>query len=495
MSYKKSIFSISPAVEVAYDLHLSAALMRACVSDGRSERSLLWDAKEFRSKLQEDHNAGWKDGFSLRKIMEDKALRAPFTTSQRKGVVDELAKARHVPISVNLALVTDFVRNTPNLWAVGDRMALMVRRGAPNWSEYERVMNAIASDAGDCWASFVNFKLNELISKSEFSPEEGDIKDRLMAKERKPKNLEHVLSSEDEEMRALLYPSASELFISLEALIGWKRGLLSSHFSSLLDSLLRLHAFSEVRHLSMANSLLLELALTADEQDYTEVDIRDKFRTLQGRSALSSDADLNDEIDNCASLLERARVFFNEFPDSYGIETKISSISNIADWFLKIRAGDASFKHIKKGFRASFDNGSQAREIKNSPPLKNFKEFLKYVVQQRVVDTGLAGQFDQGYWAQKSGAYRAAPWKMRISPVGSLLFAGLACRGLPSCTFSDISERMKLAGLSVSKTGKSQLHLNLKSLGLTIDSPDGVGGFLVSNPFKKHPLKNIHETE
>jgi hypothetical protein len=236
----------------------------------------------------------------------------------------------------------------------------------------------------------------------------------------------------------------------------------------------------------MANSLLLELALTADEQDYSEAEIRDKFKSLQERSTLSSDADLNEEIENCASLLELARVFFNEFPDSYDIESKISSVSSIAAWFSQIRSGDTPFKLNKKRFRASFDNGSQARTIKNSPSLKNFKEFLKYVVQQRVVDTGLAGQFDQGYWAQKSGAYRAAPWKMRISPVGSLLFAGLACRGLPSCTFSDISERMKKAGLSVSKTGKGQLHLNLKSLGLTIDSPDGVGGFLVSNPFKKH---------
>ena len=44
--------------------------------------------------------------------------------------------------------------------------------------------------------------------------------------------------------------------------------------------------------------------------------------------------------------------------------------------------------------------------------------------------------------------------------------------------------RMKQAGLAVSKSGKDQLQLNLMSLGLTIDSPDGVGGFLVSNPFK-----------
>jgi hypothetical protein len=486
MSYKKSIFSISPAVEVAYDLNLSAALFRACVSGGRSEASLFRDASEFRSKLRCDSSDNWKDGFSLQKIMEDKALRAPYTGSQPKSEDQKFAYARHIPISVNLAMVSDFVRNNDKLWAVGDRMALMVRRGAPSQVEYERVMAEIASDAGDCWASFINFKMNELILKSEFSPDLGDIKDRLVGKEGKPKDFERVIAAEDHEMRSYLYPSASELFESLDVLIGWRRTLLSSHFVSLLDSLLRLHAFSEVRHLSMANSLLLELALVADEQDFTESDIRNKFISLQKESALSSDADLNEEIENCASLLELSRLFFNQFKDSYDVGKKISSVSSIAKWFLQIRAGDSSYSLCKKRFRASFDNGSQAREIKNSPALKNFKEFLKYIVQQRVVDTGLAGQFDQGYWAQKIGAYRAAKWKMRISPVGSLLFAGLACRGLPSCTFSDISERMKYAGLAVSNTGKGQLQLNLKSLGLTIDSPDGVGGFLVSNPFKIH---------
>ena len=486
MSYKKSIFYISPAVEVAYDLNLSAALFRACVSGDRSEASLYRDASEFRSILRCDSSDNWKDGFSLQKIMEDKALRAPYTGSQPKSDDQKFAYARHIPISTNLAMVTDFVRNNDKLWAVGDRMALMVRRGAPSRLEFERVMAEMASDTGDCWATFVNFKMKELITKAEFSPKHGDIQDRLNGKEGRPKDFERVVSAEDQELCSYLYPSAAELFESLDVLIGWRRKLLSSHFVSLLDSLLRLHAFSEVRHLSMANSLLLELALVADEQDFTESEIRNKFVSLKKDSALSSDADLNEEIENCASLLELSRLFFNEFKDSYDIGTKISSVSAIAKWFSQIRAGDPSHKICKKRFRASFDNGTQAREIKNSPALKNFKEFLKYIVQQRVVDTGLAGQFDQGYWAQKTGAYRAAKWKMRISPVGSLLFAGLACRGLPTCTFSDIAERMKYAGLAVSNTGKGQLQLNLKSLGLTIDSPDGVGGFLVNNPFKSH---------
>lgn len=486
MSYEKSIFCISPAVEVAYDLHLSAALMRACVSGASSEAALFRDAREFRSKLSTDSDDNWKDGFSLHKLMEDKALRAPYTGSQPKSDDEKLAYARHIPISVNLALVTDFVRNNEKLWAVGDRMALMVRRGSPSCSEYERVMAALSADAGDCWATFINFKLNELITKADFSSEHGAIKNRLTGTDWKPRDLEGIISAEDKEMSSFLYPYAPDFFWSLDTLIQWKPTLLSSHFVSLLDSLLRLHAFSEVRHLSMANALLLELTLIADEHDFTEEEIREKFKSLQHDSALSSDANLNEEIENCSSLLERSRLFFNAFDKSYGVKDKIASVSAISSWFSQIRSGDDSFKLNKKRFRASFDNGTQARKIKNSPALKNFKEFLKYIVQQRVVDTGLAGQFDQGYWAQKAGSYRAAPWKMRISPVGSLLFAGLACRGLPSCTFSEISERMKQAGLSVSKTGKMQLHLNLKSLGLTIDSPDGVGGFLVSNPFKKH---------
>jgi len=486
MNYKSSIFCISPAVEVAYDLHLSAALMRACVSGQRSEASLFRDARKFRLKLQDDSNVNWKDGFSLQKIMEDKALRAPFTGSRKpKNEAEKNAAARHIPISVNLAMVTDFVRtDSDKLWAVGDRMALMVRRGAPDQAGYNSVMNAISVDDGDCWASFVNFKISELVTRSDLSLEDGDIANRLTCSTRSPQNHEQTIASEDSELRALLYPFAPDFFISVDILSRWKGRLLSSHFASLLDSLLRLHAFSEVRYLAMANSLLYDLALSADEHSYTEDDIREKFKSLQQRCALSSDANLNEEIESCANLLELARVFFNAFDDDYNIGGKISSVSSIASWFSQIRSGDPIFNRVKRRLRSSFDNGTQARQIKNSPALKNFKEFLKYVVQQGMVDKGLDGEFDQSYWAKKSGNYRAAPWKMSISPVGSLLFAGLACRGLPSCTFSDIAIRMKQAGLAVSKSGKDQLQVNLMSLGLTIDSPDGVGGFLVSNPFK-----------
>lgn len=478
MSYKNSIFCIRPAVEVAYDLHLSAALMRACVSDDRSEPSLLRDAKDFRAKLEMDKGESWKDRIPLREIMDDKALRAPFTSSQPKK-----GDARHVPISVNLAMVTDFVRSTGNPWAVGERMALMVRRGAADRTEYDDLMKAIAADDQDCWAGFINFKLNELITKSSL-PEE--LVGRLTYRSGRPKVLESIVAGEDSELRSLLYPGAPELFVSLKEVTGWKPRLLSSHFVALLDSLLRLHAFSEVRHLSLANSLLLELALSADEQVYAEDDIRQKFKELRQKSSLSSDADLNVEIERCASMLELSKCFFSQFPDEYGIDAKTSSVSAIASWFSDIRGKDEAFRRNKTQFRSSFEDGSQARQISKSSSLNNFKEFLKYVVQQRVVDTGLAGQFDQGYWAKKSGSHKSAPWKMCISPVGSLLFAGLACRGLPSCTFADISKLLRRAGLAVSKTGKGQLHLNLKSLGLIIDSPDGVGGFLVNNPFKSH---------
>jgi len=481
MSYKKSIFNISPAVEVAYDLHLTAALMRACVACDRKESSLLSDAKAFRAKLTQDSDEVWKDNVSLRSLMEDKSLRAPSTSKQRSGTSEELSAARHVPISANMALVTDFVRNTTNLWAVGERMALMVRRGAPSRDDYEKLMEQIVADDDECWSGFVNFKIKELVSRSDFSPE---IKQRLSVGERSPLNLETNVAREDADLRSILYPGAPELYASISALVELKRGLLSSHFVALLDSLLRLHAFSEVRRLSLANAQLLEMALVADEQTITEDQIREKLSVGSIHFALSSEADLNEEIENLANLLERARLFFGAFSEDYDIAAKVSSVAAISRWFAAARAGDAAFTEVKNKFVSDFQSGSHASQIKGSAALKNFKEFMKYVVQQRVVDTGLDGQFDQGYWAQKTGPHKSAPWKMRISPVGSLLFAGLACRGLPSCTFSEIAERMLKAGLHVSTSGRQQLYNNLKSLGLTIDSPDGIGGFVVNNPFR-----------
>ena len=472
MTYRKSIFCISPAPEVAYDLHLSAALLRAAISNGRSEAALLRDSKNFESILHEDLNERWKDGFSLREIMKDKALLAP-RSPKEKG-------ERHMPISANLSLVTNYVRTTDKLWAVGERMALMVRRGAPSKDDYSQVMSDLVAE-GDCWTKFVNFKLNEFVSKSDLSEE---VKVRLKSHSQTPVCLEDIVCSEDEEMRKILYPFSRIFFTSLKQLVEWKSRLISSHSAALLDSFLRIHSFSEVRHLAYANHVLLEMVLSAEEVDYSESEIRSRFEVEKSKNLLSSDAYLTEEIENCASLLERARVFFNAFDEDYLLSSKLSSVRNIYQWFVQIRSGDPIYKKVKKRFRMDFNNGAQSRKIKNSSGLKNFKEFLEYIVKQRAVYKGLAGQFDQGYWAQKAGSYTAAPWKVRISPVGSLLFAGLACQGLPTCTFSDISDRMKDAGLVVTKAGKSQLYHNLKSLGLTIDSPDGVDAFLVSNPFK-----------
>jgi hypothetical protein len=99
------------------------------------------------------------------------------------------------------------------------------------------------------------------------------------------------------------------------------------------------------------------------------------------------------------------------------------------------------------------------------------------------MNTGRDGQYDQGYWARKQGAHNSAPYKISISPFGSLAFAGLAANSMPTCTFADVKRSLISAGLALGESGQDQLYRSLKGLGTTVDSPDGAGGFLVSNPF------------
>jgi hypothetical protein len=54
---------------------------------------------------------------------------------------------------------------------------------------------------------------------------------------------------------------------------------------------------------------------------------------------------------------------------------------------------------------------------------------------------------------------------------------------MPTCTFADVKRSLISAGLALGESGQDQLYRSLKGLGTTVDSPDGAGGFLVSNPF------------
>jgi hypothetical protein len=475
MSSEKSIFHVSPAVEVAYDLSLVAALFRAASVDSTDKVCHGYGA-EFRSLLTTDFAPdAWKDRITLRGVFYDKSLAAPRTLQQEKAVRktpdDPLWNVRHVPITPKLAQRTNFVRHADNLWDIPKRMALMVRRGCESSEDYAKLMGLVAGNGErqDLLQFFVDAKIASIHPTS---PVAG------------PRNVETDIPNVDPAVLRLFYPYSRVLVSHIELMCAlWRPRLVSTHFALLLDSLLRLHAFMEVRHLVKMNARFVRMLETSQRNGvgYSEGELRGFLKIAH----VEVGDDLGSEVRHLATSHERTLRFMDYLEaESVLLDVHSQSLQAMSAWSMKVaRNEDAGFIAASSRIQADAESGELDRAIKSSSRVSNFTEFMTYTIQKRQMNTGRDGQYDQSYWAAKAGAYKAAPWNFSVSPVGSILFAGLAASRLATCSFSDIRNEMLNSGLSLGSEGESQLHDNLKGLGLAIDSPDGAGGFLVSNPF------------
>lgn len=475
MSYDKSILRISPAVEVAYDLSLVAALLRASTINASDSVCHGYGAS-FRAKLLDDSAPEkWKDKVTLREMFCDKSLAAPRTLQQEKTAQktpeDSLWNLRHVPITPAVAQRTNFVRHDSNLWDIPKRVALMLRRGCRNKEEYTDLMRLVAgsSSGQDLLQFFVDSKISSIHAVESIAG---------------PRDVEDDVKDADTEIQQALYPY-SEVLVSHVRLIcnEWRPRLMSTHFALLLDSLLRLHAFMEVRHLAKMNAAVVSMLETAHRSGVAPSVADVKQRMMP--SMVEVGDDLGSDVRQLANSYERSLRFMAYLDaESVDVAAHLSTFASLTKWLASVS------KHSDKKFNAAFarmeadaESGELDRAIKSSSRINNFSEFMSYSISQRQMNTGRDGQYDQSYWASKSGAYKAARWNIAVSPVGSILFAGLAAKQLATCSFSDIKAELQRSGFVLGSLGESQLHAHLKGLGLAIDSPDGAGGFLVSNPF------------
>ena len=469
MKYSDTLFNISPAVEVAYDLHLVAALLRASYSK-EADGKLLANAQFFKALLKDEPAVAdhWYDGIPLDTMLDDRVLLAPESKSSRIH--------RHIPLSAGLALVTDFVRAKGNPWDVGKRMALMVRRGCGSEEEYVTLMNSLDNGTTDLWQAILEQKLHDRIKYASSACIPQVVKSALLERSG-PREVDPG----EGDLLPVLFPYAGRLKRSLQIIVSWKDILPARHYVCLLDCVLRLHAFTEVHHLVLANIKLFEILRQARQgTQFTEGMLRDAFdhhrlgMVTTGSNLLRIARDMSMQLECC-------RNFFARLLD---VDGKMGSFSALAAWCDDIREGrDEQLISAFDSYDKEQKEGELDRQVSKSTSRRNFEEFFRYVISQRITATGTDGQFDQGYWARKDGEHRGAKWNVTISPVGAMLFAGLAAEGFQSCSFRDINDQLRNAGLLLERTAREELYQLLKGLGLAVDSPDGDGGFLVRNPF------------
>ena len=476
MSYEKSPLNISPAVEVAYDLHPAAALYRAATFN-ELDSALQRRSAEFRKRLYTDSQPdSWRDKITLLSVFADRSIAAPRNKAQlnrseksKKSKGDPDWNLRHLAVTPLLASCTNFVRNDDNLWDYPRRMALSVRRGCLNRLEYQEVMAIISSGQKDIFQKFVDAKLQAF---------------DVPAVPGVPRDVEQTIAAEDADLSKLLYPYSGVLVSNLRLMCGeWRQNLVSTQFIVLLDSVLRLHAFSEVRHLATANASIFDALLKSQATGRSLS--REDIVQLLAPHPLHEGLDLLAEVRSLAVHLERAKQGWRILGEAgCDIASQTHSVDALVSWSEAIASNsDQAFTSGIEIFRQQSLDGELDRNIDKSSSMNNFDEFMKYALQQRPMNTGRDGQYDQGYWARKQGAHNSAPYKISISPFGGLAFAGLAANSMPTCTFADVKQSLMSAGLALGESGQDQLYRSLKGLGTTVDSPDGAGGFLVSNPF------------
>lgn len=475
MSFNKSPFYIYPQVETAYDLNLSAALLRAsCTTE--SEGTLLANANKFHKYLETDDADFWMDGLSLATLMNDSSLKAPNTKKT----------LRHISLTPIFARTSSFVANREGVWGATKRMALLARRSCKNENDYKALMNQLFNPSEDVWSRIIDLKIkifsNSLPPKN-LLPITGD-----------SVNLEFEYKDHgfdtDPRLLKLLFPFTftndtipSPSSKGLASLLDWRCRIPPQHFVALLDSYLRLVSFSEVFHLMVSCHTLVDLFKDASRGLHRDVSAalssrNNKFRKLEtGRDLKQICEKLVEHYISDSRLLD----MFSDALVNKKIQFNLCTVAGLEALLLRLKDSVEIrdiFSSCTREHQALLPN-----EFANG--IKRNLEFLNYSVRQRRKPNDISEQYDQGYWARTITRARNAPGIVMVSPVGATLFAGLASARRPGCTFNEFQRELLNHGLVVTDDYKDKIFNDLKLLGLANDNPDGDGGFLVRNPFYK----------
>lgn len=475
MSFNKSPFYIYPQVEAAYDLNLSAALLRAsCTTE--SEGALWANANKFHKYLEKDVADFWEDELSLATLMNDSSLKAP--TTQKT--------LRHVSLTPILARTSSFVANREGVWAATKRMSLLARRSCKNENDYKVLMKQLFNPSADVWSRIIDTKIkifSNSLPKKDLLPITGDsVNLELEYKD-------HGFDA-DPRLLKLLFPFTftndtipSPSSKGLASLLDWRCRIPPQHFVALLDSYLRLVSFSEVFHLMVSCHALVDLLKDASRGLKRDVSAAlsshdNKFRKLEtGRDLQQICEKLVQHYVSDSRLL----VMFSDALVNNKIQFDMRTLEGLEALLLHLRNSG----EIRDLFSSSIREHEALLPKEFANGIKRNFEFLNYSVRQRRKPNDISEQYDQGYWARTTTRARNAPGIVMVSPVGATLFAGLASARRPGCTFNEFQRELLNHGLIVTDDYKDKIFNDLKLLGLANDNPDGDGGFLVRNPFYK----------
>lgn len=175
-------------------------------------------------------------------------------------------------------------------------------------------------------------------------------------------------------------------------------------------------------------------------------------------------------------VLERK---YSYTPNWSSLQGFLESLPTIANHF----KGEGACEDLVAAFGAILENKSAILKQKRNGKVKHLDQFFANLRQRNVADTAFA-HYDQSYLARRRAARKNAPYV--VIPGSALLLTLVFCctkRSRTVVTLKTFREYLLNLGFAIKQSQIASFTLQLRNLGLTMDSPDAEEGVIILSPF------------
>jgi hypothetical protein len=489
--YRGWFFALATMPESAYGEMLLGSLYRRLGLAVATEREVAGHGSALARRLNRKTapEGARLEPRLVRAVMRD-ALDYPRTPSQSSK--RSLTVLPLVPEMANYAAP---VRLRGNPWNPGNLIAEAVVAGASNEDHAREIWHGLyeALSIGrneDVWAKFVAEEMQGWRTT--------DLQNALDACPPSLRALGATVQPESH-LGQLAVPMPARQFVhDIAIVIRLKPALTRREWLGYLESLLRLGAVSHSQWLCRVHDVVWTEVMAALQQGHVRprAELEQSLRTALTEPWMAIGEGFAARSRTISQGYLRARYGLNLLlfemeqsrPTLSESLPRPTSLPSLADLVFALCRWASSFAGALP-FRR------QLAELVESDPsvaacrkgfTNNLREFWLYGLAKRQPQLPRDSEFDQGYWLEKRGAYRSAPWITMPGAVSLCLAAHSACRRAGGFgTVRDLSDHFAAYGIDVLQTDfeGGRLAARLRGLGLVVDSPDAESGMAVLDPW------------
>lgn len=480
----QSPFHLLTQPATTQDLQILASVGRHALD--LSEEKSLKAARKFANWANEGAQGADAKQMAVLKILRDR-VSVPMSSAGRKG---QPSVWPIIPIIPGVQKLSCFTRLTGSPWNPGAFVFSMIRKGAGNAEEANRLGKlvgdklALEEENEDVWAK-------ELEGCMKAMGQVWDEPDSSAGSGGKKVGLPHTIDCDPFPARALCN--------DLEYILKLKDVLTRRQWISMLDSFLRMACATELLWVARTNTQIGKLLSSVADDPLTKLPTEDEVaRQLVGDGfLLTSNLPFEPQVQKLIRDYANARIFIREFlgflqtdqakhyeelQNAGGLSSH-KGISTIVQMALKHRKETISIRRRVFNLIDSEPLFLNLKTSKSWPAQYYF--FVNGVLSQRQTKDLGKMHFDQGYWCPKPS--KNAKKVFRPGPIGVLTMAHLAgAQNGGSATSNGLVSQFSRYGIRVTLDDVTQgkLGQDLRHLGLVMDSPDAEGGMLIRSPFE-----------